>query len=117
MEHYEIYKLLNDSSVSKSMTKKWVEANNLSNSQYSASKNIRFKTSMLRSDLCDYNDAYIVAKGRISVKGTNDADKRNKKLTVKNNAPFRPCISKINNTFIDNTEDIDIAMSMYNLLE
>ena len=117
MEHYEIYKLLNDSSVSKFVTKKWVEINDLSSGQYSASKNIRFKTSMLRSYLCDYNDAYIVVKGRISVKGTNDANKRNKKLIVKNNAPFRSCISKINNTFIGNTEDIDIVMSIYNLLE
>ena len=72
---------------------------------------------MLRSDLCDYSDAYIVVKGRISVRGTNDANKRNKKLTFKNNAPFRSCISKINNTFIDNAEDLDIVMPMYNLLE
>ena len=85
--------------------------------QYSDNKNIRFKTSMLRSDLCDYSDAYIVVKGRISVRGTNDANKRNKKLTFKNNAPFRSCISKINNTFIDNAEDLDIVMPMYNLLE
>ena len=43
--------------------------------------------------------------------------KRNKKLTFKNNAPFQSCISKINNTFIDNAEDLDIVMPMYNLLE
>ena len=42
---------------------------------------------------------------------------RNKKLTFKNNAPFRSCISKINNTFIDNAGDLDIVMLMYNLLE
>ena len=72
---------------------------------------------MLRSDLCDYSDAYIVVKGRISVRGTNDANKRNKKLTFKNNAPFRSCISKISNTFIDNAEDLDIVMPMYNMLE
>ena len=56
-------------------------------------------------------------KGRISVRGTNDANKRNKKLTFKNNAPFRSCKSKINNTFIDNAEDFGIVMPMYNLLE
>ena len=81
------------------------------------SKNIRFKTSMLRSDLCDDSDAYIVVKGRISVRGTNDANKRNKKLTFENNALFRSCILKINNTFIDNAEDLDTIMPMYNLLE
>ena len=53
---------------------------------------------MLRSNLCDYSNAYVVVKGRISVRGTNDANNRNKKLTFKNNAPIRSCISKINNT-------------------
>ena len=57
---------------------------------------------MLRSDLCDYSDAYIVVKKRITVKGGNDTKKRNKKLIFKDNAPFRTCISKINSTFIDN---------------
>ena len=56
-------------------------------------------------------------KGRISVRGTNDANKRNKKLTFKNNATFRSCISKINNTITENGEDLDIAVPMYNLLE
>ena len=63
---------------------------------------------MLRSDLCDYSDAYIVVKGRISVTGTNGANRRNKNLIFKNNAPSRLFISKINNTFIDNEEDLDI---------
>ena len=57
---------------------------------------------MLRSNLCDYSDAYVVVKGRISVRDTNDANRVNKKLlTFKNNVPFRICIWKINNTFID----------------
>ena len=58
------------------MTKKWVEVNDSSSGQYSVDKNIRFKTSMLRSDLCGYSDAHIVVKGRISVTGTNNANKR-----------------------------------------
>ena len=69
---------------------------------------------MLRSDLCHYNDVYIVVKGRISIKGTNDANKKNKKLTFKNNVPFRSSISKINNTSVDNAEDLNIVMPMYN---
>ena len=61
---------------------------------------------MLRSDRGDYSGPDIV-KGRISVTGTNNANRRNKKLTFKNNAPFRLYISKINNTFIGNVEDLD----------
>ena len=117
MECYGIRKLLNDSTVSKFVTKIWVEVNDLSSGQYSVNKNIRFKTSMLRSDLCDYSDAYIVAKGIISVTGTNNANRRNKKLIFKNNASFRSCITKINNTFVDNAEDLDIVIPMYSLLE
>ena len=71
---------------------------------------------MLRSDLCDYNDAYIVVKGFATVLGGNN-DPYDKKLTFKNHAPFFSCISKINNMLIDNAEDLGIAMSMYNLLE
>ena len=89
----------------------------MSSGQYSVNENIRFKTSMLISDLCAYSDAYIVIKGRITVEGDNDDKTRNKELVFKNNAPFRSCISKINNTFIDNAEDLAIVMSMYILLE
>ena len=72
---------------------------------------------MLRSDLCDFSDAYIVVKGDITLEGDNDANKRNKNLAFKNNAPFINCISKINGVKIDNAEDLDVVMPMYNLLE
>ena len=72
---------------------------------------------MLRSDLCDCSDAYIVVKGTITVTGTTNAKKGIKNLTFKNNTPFRSCISKINNTIVDNAEYLDIVMPMYNLLE
>ena len=72
---------------------------------------------MLRSVLCDYSDVYIAVKGTITVEGTDDANKRNKNLTFKNNAPFRLCISKINNTLTDNAEDLNIVITMYILLE
>ena len=71
---------------------------------------------MLRSDLSDYSDAFIVIKRRITVAGNNLANRMNKKLTFKNNAPFRSCISKINNTFIDNAEDLDIVMPIYSII-
>ena len=71
----------------------------------------------VKINLRDYSDAYIVMKGWVSVRGTNDANRRNKKLTFKNNAPFRSCISKINNTFVDNAEDDATVKPLYNLLE
>ena len=80
MEYYKIFKLLNDSTVSKFVTKTWVKVNDFSSSQYSVNKNIRFKTSILRSNLCDYCDAYIVVKGIISTTSTNANNRRNKKL-------------------------------------
>ena len=98
------------------MTRKWVEANDLSSSQYSVNKNIKFKISMLRSDLCDYSNAYIVVKGTIIVEGTNDAKKRNKKLTFKNNAPFRLCILKINNTLIGNAEYLERRLEVCGII-
>ena len=69
---------------------------------------------MLRSHLCDYSDAYIVVKGTITIVRPNGA-KRNKEVTFKNNAPFINCISKINGVKIDNAEDLDVVMPMYNL--
>ena len=84
--------------------------------KFNPNKEIRIKTSMLRSDLCDYSDAYIIVKGTITVVRPNNA-KRNKAVTFKNNAPFINCNSKINGIKIDNAEDLDVVMPMYNLLE
>ena len=71
---------------------------------------------MLRSDLHNFSDAYIVAKGNIIV--TNpDNSKRNKSVAFKSNAPFINCISKINCVQIANAEDLDVVMPMYNLFE
>ena len=71
---------------------------------------------MLRSDLCDFSDAYIVVKGVITVTDPDNA-KRNKSVAFKNNALFINCISKINDVQIDNAEDSDVVMPIYNLLE
>ena len=71
---------------------------------------------MLRSDLCDFSDAYIVVKGTFTALKPNNA-KWNKAVTFKNNAPFINCISKINGVKIDNAEDLDVVMPMYNLLD
>ena len=72
---------------------------------------------MLRSDLCDFSDAYIVVKRDITLEVDNDANKRDENLAFKNNAPLINCISKINGVKIDSAEDLDVVMAMYNLLE
>ena len=72
---------------------------------------------MLRSDLCDNNDVYIVVKGVVIVEGKNKINRENRFLAFKNNASFTSCISKIKNTFINNAEYLDIVMSMYSLIE
>ena len=106
---------------SKYGTKNWVEMNDESRITYSVNRQIDFKTSVLRSSLCDYSDAYILVKGNISVNNTAAdgaaANNTNKKVIFKNCAPFTNCISKINNTQVDNAKDIDIVMPMYNLIE
>ena len=80
---------------------------------YNPNREIRIKTLMLRSNLCNFSDAYIVVEGDITLEGDNNANKRNKNLAFKNNAPF----IKINDVKIDNAEDLDVVMAMYILLE
>ena len=71
---------------------------------------------MLRSDLCDVSNSYIYVKGNIIVSNPDNTN-RNKAVTLKNNAPFISSISKINGVKIDNAEDLDVVMPMYNSLE
>ena len=128
-----------DNDLPRFVTKKWIEVYDQSEKNYNPNKEIRIKTSMLRSDLCDFNDACIVVKENIVDRKAftaNDFDEPNntaanetatntannnaygeKKFVFKNNAPFINCISKINVVQIDNTEDLDVVMPMYNLLE
>ena len=81
---------------------------------YNPGSQIKFKTTMLKSSLCDYSDAYIHVKGTITVNNNAVADANanntNKKVIFKNCAPFTNCITEINNTHIDNAKDIDIVM-------
>ena len=106
--------------LSKFVTREYVRVNSLSNT-YNENKSIRFKTPILRSDLCDYADAYILVNGTITVMAAagvnNIRDKKNRKLILKNNAPFVSCITRINGELIEDADDLDIAMPMYNLLE
>ena len=115
--------MLNDESNkrSKFRTRTWVEINDESRGEYSSNKLIRFKTTMLRSSLYKYSDAYILVKGNITVNNIAAegvaSTNTNKKVIFKNLAPFTNCKIKINNTQIDNAEYIDIVMPMYNLIE
>ena len=108
---------------SKFRTKNWVEINDESRGTYNVNSQIKFKTTMLKSSLCDYSDAYILIKGTITITGAGDdaaarqADERDKGVVFKNCAPFTNCISEINNTQVDNAKDIDIVIPMYNLIE
>ena len=119
MEFNKINNLLGDSSdkVPRFVTKKWIEIHPQSTSNFKTSKEIKFKTPMLRSDLCDYSEAYVWVKGNVSASNAADNDNFNKKFAFKNNAPFMSCISKINGKLVENAEDLDVVMPMYNLLE
>ena len=120
MEFQKIVNFLDITSDNKDLprfvTKKWIEVYDQLEKNYNPNKEIRIKASMLRSDLYDFSDAHIVAKGDIIFTEPDDA-KTNKEVTFKNNAQFINCISKINGTKIDNAEDLDVIMPMYNLLE
>ena len=124
MESQKIANLLDSASnkPSKFRTRNWVEINDDVRGAYSPNKQIIFKTAMLRSSLCDYDDACILVKENISVNNAAAAagaaaNNTNKKVILKICAPFPNCISKINNTQTDNAEYIDIVMPMYNLIE
>ena len=119
MEYQKIINLLDTKSDDnlKFMTRKWVEGHDQSNKIYNTNQQIRFKTSMLQSDLCDFSDAYIIDKGPITAKWDDNRDIKNRSLAFKSNAPFIGCISRSNNVLIDNAEDLDVVMPTYNLIE
>ena len=107
MEYKKINNLLlsedsESEKLSKFVTREYVRVSSLSNT-YNENKSIRFKTPMLRSNLCDYSDAYILVKGTITLtapgvntNANNIRDKRNRPVILKNNAPFVSCITIFN---------------------
>ena len=126
MEYQKIANLLDDKTSnkpSKFRTKNLVEINDKSRGTYNINSQIKFKSTMLKSSLCDYSDAYILVKGTITIAGAEadaaarQADERDKGVTFENCASFINCISEINNTQVDNAKDSDIVMPMYNLIE
>ena len=123
MEDQKIVNLTGDTSnqPNKFRARNLVEINDESRGAYNVNSQIKFKTTMLKSSLCDYSNAYILVKGTISVNNTAAqgaaANNTNKKVIFKNCAPFTNCVIEINNTQIDNRKNIDIVMPMYNLIE
>ena len=122
MEHQKIINLLDNTpnQPTQLRTKNWVEIYDESRGTYNTNIQIRFETSMLRTSLCDYSDAYILIKGTITVANIAaadaDANNTNKKVIFKN-WHHLCCISRINNTQIDDAQYIDVVMPMYNVIE
>ena len=119
MEYQKITNLLDNASnqPSKFKTRNWIEINDDSRGTYTG-KEVKFKTTMLRSNLCGYADVYILA---ITGAGDNavarQSNESDKGVTFKSCAGFTKWISRINNTDINSAQDIDIVMPMYNLIE
>ena len=124
MQYQKIMILLDNTTCqsSKFRTRNWVEVNDESRGKYDSSS-IKFKASVIRWDLCDYSDVYVLVSGTITITGAGDddnakrTDKRNKGLILKNCAPFANCMSYIINIQIDNAEYIAVVMPMYKLIE
>ena len=121
MEYKKMINLLDDTlnQPSKFRTKKWIEINYQSKGVYNTISEVRFKTTMLKSSLCDYGDACILVKGTIIIVAAGDdaasrqADERKKGVISKNCVPFLNCKSEINNTEIEHVKYSDTVMPMY----
>ena len=117
MGSQKIVNLLNnsDSESQTSTTKKWYIINDQNNRQYGRGdendSTIKFETKVIKPNLCDYSDAYILVNGNIA----NKAD--NASVAFKNCAPFTKCITHINDEHLETAENLDIIMPKYNLLE
>ena len=121
MEYQKIINIDTSNQPPKFKAKHWVEISDESRGTYNNNSQIKIKTTMLKSSLGDYSDAYLFVKGYITVNSTSaadaDAKKKKKKVISKNCASFTNCVSKINNTDIDKTKYIDIVMPICNLIE
>ena len=112
--------MLNDSNNenSKFATKKWYVIDNISKGNYLPNNEVTFLTSSLESRFCDYSDPYILVTGNIAVTvDTKVCDKVDTKVAFKNWAPLEKFRTEINETFVDDTQHINIAMPIYNLIE
>ena len=98
MEYQKITNLLGNTpyKVPRFISKKWIEVSDQSGGACNTNNQIRFKASMLRSDLCDYNNAYVAIKGIVTVSvDERDRDEMNRQVILKNNAPFGFCNANV----------------------
>ena len=109
MEHQKILNLLNESSDYKFVTRKWNIVNDQLNANYDVGNKTIYSTDILKSNL---NNAYVLVWGTNSIVRDNGHE-----VAIKNCQPFSKCITKIDGTTIDDAEDLDLVMPMYNLLE
>ena len=125
MEYQKIVNLLDDTTnqLSKFRTRNCVEINDESRGTYNVSSQIKFRTSLIRSNLFSYSDVYIIVSETVTITGAaaddvaKRTDERDKGIMFKNCATFTDCICEINNTQIDNAKDIDAVMPIYNLIK
>ena len=119
MENQKIVNLLGDlnNESSKFATRKWYVINNQNNTDYDeeneSSTTVNLKTKVIKSNLCDYSDAYILVTGNITATGGDP----NIRVAFKNCAPFTKCIIHINDEHVNNADNLDIIIQMYNLIE
>ena len=111
MEHLEILNLLNEENNSKFMTRKWNFVNGQSNANFDAGNEIIYNIKIFRSNLCGYNNAYILVKCDITVTEAPAAQ-----VLLKFCAIFTECTKKIDGTTINDVDDLDLAI-LYNLTE
>ena len=112
MDHQEILSLLNEPNDSKFVTRKCNIVKDQSNANYDVGNEIIYTTEVLKSNLCGYNSAYILVRGGVAVTAAPATQ-----TSFENCAPFTKCITKIDGTTIDDTEDLDLVMPVYNLIE
>ena len=98
---------MNEANDSKFVTRKWNFVSDQWNTNYDAGNEIVYNTGVLKSYLCDYNDAHILVRGNITVLAASVTQ-----VAFKNYSPFTKCITKIDGTTVDNAEDLDWVMSM-----
>ena len=111
MAHQNVLNLLNEANDSKFAKRKWNIAIDKSKANYDAVNEITYNTEVLKSNR-DYNDAYILLRGNVTIIGHQVTQ-----VAFKNCAPFTKCVTKITGTTIDDAEDLDLVMPMYNLIE
>ena len=112
MEHQKIMNLLNEANNSKFVIRKWNFVNDNSNANYGAGNEINYNTEVLKSSLCDYKNGFILVRGNITVTAA-----RAKQVAFKKYAPYTKCITKTHGATINDAEDLDLVMPMYNFRE